>query len=148
MKILLLLAIFCAVSSASFLPKYTSFHPKYTTTKSDYRFVVTEVTAESTPVRGQYNSLKVCAVDNLYSGDYFTGTWYEIGANYGSPANKTIYASGFQDYIPSSGQHSSSIVCESYGFRVPPFAEDSFYFLLSFAATENYMSEIVVDFTL
>ncbi len=148
MKILLLLAIFCAVSSASFLPIDTSFHPKYATIKSDYRFIVTEVTAESTPVRGQYNSLKVCAVQDFYSGDYFTGTWYEIGSNYGSPANKTVYATGYQDYSGSSAQLSTSVVCESYGFRVPPFAGESFYVLLYFSATENYMSEIVIDFTL
>ena len=137
MKILLLLAIFCAVS-------YASIKPKWTTIKADSRFEITEVIAESAPVRGQYNTINICGMPK-YSGDSLTGINYEIGANYGSEQN-IKYEAGY--VYDGADLNPGSLICKFFSFRVPPFAESTFYVTLYFSATENYMSQVYIEFNI
>jgi len=112
-------------------------------TKSDNCFIVTNITAGSPPVKGQFNTLHVCAIVSLLN-DRWTGTLVEIGANYGSKDN-VVYEAGNQ-YHSDDPLPVGISVCEDFKFRILSYYDSALYVRLYFHDySRNDMTEVIVE---
>ncbi len=145
MKIILLLAIFCAVSYASISPKWIDANDG-----PSKNFNWTEVTVQSQPVKGEWNTINYCGVahENL-NYTYFS---YKVGLNLLSDL-PTVYKSGSVVLQGDRTSFAGASDCEFFNFQVPDFDGSKFYVTLNLYAFEKnetyydfYQSSIEIEF--
>ena len=133
MKVLLLLAIFCAVSYASISPKWIDVNEGKST-----NFNWTEVTAQSAPVKGQWNTINYCGVahDNLN----YTYIRYAVGVNSNTQPPKS-FPSGTVKFLGDKASFAGVPFCEFLSFQLPQFDGSEFHVVLhlyAFDKTDTY----------
>ncbi len=145
MKALLLLAIFCAVSYASISPQWTVLNDGGTK-----NFNWTEVTTQSAPVKGQWNTINYCGVANAYLN--YTSLYYTVGTNYNTQQQK-VYQGGAVNFLGDKTSFAGAADCEFFTFQVPQFEGSSFFVKLDLRAFDkvddyydSYQSSIKIDF--
>ncbi len=145
MKILLLLAILCAVSYASISPKWIDVNEG-----KSRNFNWTDVTAQSAPVKGEWNTINYCGVAN----DYLNYTYfrYSVGVNYNTQQQK-VYKAGTVRFQGNKTSFAGAPDCEFFTFQVPQFDGSKFYVVLDLYAFDktdtyydSYQSSIEIEF--
>lgn len=147
MKILLLLAILCAISYASISPKWTDINLGHT-----QNFNWTNVTAQSAPVRGEWNTINYCGVANAFLN--YTYYSYEVGVNYDPERqHKTVYKAGSVVLQGDKASFAGVPDCEFFTYQVPQIKESEFYVIFNLYAFDksdtyydSYQSSIKIDF--
>ncbi len=117
-KLLLLLSIIIAVSNAAIFVQY------YPSNKYSNELRITQAIASSSPVRGQYRTIRTCSIaKSEVSPASFT---YEVMAGTKNGETQT-FESGTKNFVAGTVISAGSNFCFSLNFKVPEDVEKQFY---------------------